>query len=247
MVTKPPVNTRITPNRSNRHGIIRFVIEHDTAGTYPGDLNWLTSKASLVSSDFYIRRDGQIWQLNPDPLQYKTWHAGISSYRSYSNLNEYALGIEMEHASQASNWPDVQIAACTQLTAWLVEEFQLDMTLEPIVSHARVAMPPGRKSDPRGFPWPDFMTRVRKMLGLVKRKAKLIWPMKLNPIPLELLFVQNASFTDGNMLSYITGLTPLVPFSEDGLVAVRPFFEAHGFRVEWNSQKLELRILPQDA
>jgi hypothetical protein len=85
------------------------------------------------------------------------------------------------------------------------------------------------------------------MLGLIKRKAKLIWPLSPSPIPLELLFVQNASFTDGPTLSSATGLTPLVPFSEDGLVAVRPFFEAHGFRVEWNSRKLELRIVPQDA
>jgi len=155
-VPEPDLKSKPSPNRSSRHGKVRFIIMHDTVGRYPGDLNWLTSAHSKVSSDFYIRRNGELWQLNPDPIHSKTWHAGKSTYQGFSNLNEYSVGIEMEHFQDADDWPPDQVNAAAHLVAYLVEQFDLDLASHPIVSHAEVARPSGRKRDPRNFPWNLF-------------------------------------------------------------------------------------------
>lgn len=244
-VPRPPFQVRNSPNRSRRHERVRFIVMHDTVGSFPGDIGWLTNPASEVSSDFYVQRNGEVWQLNPDLRQAKTWHAGTSLYQQFSNLNEYSIGIEMEHRFDTDDWPEQQVQAAARLAAWLVEEFDLDLVTQPIVSHAQVALPPGRKRDPRNLPWSAFGQQVRQSLGERAEPAKLVWGATGQAIPVELRFVAGTTLATAEALTAATGFSRLVPMSEDGLVAVRPFFEAHGFRVEWDAASRQIAILPQ--
>jgi AmpD protein len=47
-----------------------------------------------VSSHFYIRRDGALWQFVG--CDDRAWHAGQSQYRGRENCNDDSIGIELE-------------------------------------------------------------------------------------------------------------------------------------------------------
>ena len=72
----------------------RAIVLHDTAGDLgEGSISWLTDKKSKVSAHFVVKRDGEIAQLANTNI--KTWHAGASSWRGKSNLNDWSIGIEI--------------------------------------------------------------------------------------------------------------------------------------------------------
>jgi N-acetyl-anhydromuramyl-L-alanine amidase AmpD len=248
-VTKPTLRIKTARNHSRRHGRVRFIVMHDTVGTFPGDINFLTSRESGVSCDFYVRRNGDLFQLNSDLTGTKTFHAGVSSYQGFSNLNEQSLGIEQEHSlSAGGDWPDAQVEASAHLVAWLVQEFNLDLDTHPIVSHAQVAKPAGRKIDPRSFPWADFMNRVQRFLnGENIPGVQLVFGATGNVIPVDMRMIRNSFFAKLDALEAATGLSAPVHIAvEDGWVAVRPFFEANDFRVEWDAVNEKIEVFPQD-
>ena len=82
---------------SNVGGIVspRLIVLHDTAGDLSGDgsISWLSDKKSKVSAHFVVKRNGEIVQLVETNI--KTWHAGVSSWRGKSNLNDWSIGIEI--------------------------------------------------------------------------------------------------------------------------------------------------------
>ncbi|WP_200837963.1 peptidoglycan recognition protein family protein, partial [Starkeya nomas] len=75
--------------------------------------------ASKVSAHFVVARDGSVTQLAPCNVQ--TWHAGKSSWRGRSNVNSFAVGIEIAnpgplHKVASGGWsndrdPDEEVAA----------------------------------------------------------------------------------------------------------------------------------------
>jgi len=155
---------RPTANLSKRRRKISLIVLHHTGGTMPGDLAWLTSKASHVSADFLVCKDETIYKLNPQLRELQTWHAGVSEWRGRKNCNGYSVGIEQEHRP-GDVWTDAQVEACAKLCGWLVQRFDLDLDAFCIQSHAAVAVPHGRKTDPENFPWTRFGELVRGFLG----------------------------------------------------------------------------------
>ena len=140
-----------TPNLGKRRLKPTLIVLHHTGGSLVGDLTTLTSKAAKVSADFLISQSGQIYKLNPQLSEYVTWHAGVSEYKGRKNCNGFSFGIEMTHRV-GDVWSDSQVRACADLCRWLREKFgNLDIT-----SHAEVALPKGRKTDPENFPWVRF-------------------------------------------------------------------------------------------
>jgi N-acetylmuramoyl-L-alanine amidase len=157
-MTQPKWKFAPSPNitENGRKGV-KFIVLHHTGGSYPGDLNWLTSRGSKVSCDFYISRDGVIYKLNPQLSTHATWHAGKSQYGQYSDLNKWSIGIELEH-KPGELWDVRQLTACRQLCRWLMARYGLGAA--DVVGHKDVAMPRGRKSDPENFD----MARFRLLL-----------------------------------------------------------------------------------
>ena len=58
-------------------------------------INHLTNPKSKVSSHYFIKKNGEILNLVPD--LYIAWHAGISYWKNYKNLNNYSIGIEISN------------------------------------------------------------------------------------------------------------------------------------------------------
>ena len=106
-----------------------------------------------VSSHFFIRRDGELWQFVD--CDQRAWHAGVSHYRGRDNCNDDSIGIELEGLEGDSFEPS-QYETLTSLAAALLQRYPI----AHIAGHEDVA--PGRKFDPGpGFDWSE----LRKSLG----------------------------------------------------------------------------------
>lgn len=99
-----------------------------------------------VSSHFYIRRKGELWQFVS--CEERAWHAGVSSYRGRDNCNDDSIGIELE-GLEGEAFEAEQYETLGSLCAALGQRYPV----QHIAGHEHVA--PGRKADPgSGFQWP---------------------------------------------------------------------------------------------
>lgn len=110
---------RRTPNTGRPLEPVGIIV-HDTGSmNAAGSISWLCDPASKVSAHFVVARDGGVTQLAPCNVQ--TWHAGKSSWRGRSNVNFFAVGIEIAnpgplHKVASGGWsndrdPDEEVAA----------------------------------------------------------------------------------------------------------------------------------------
>ena len=99
-----------------------------------------------VSSHFFIRRDGQLWQFVSGDE--RAWHAGASRWRGRDNCNDDSIGIELEGLEGQAFQP-AQYESLTALCAALAQRYPI----RHVAGHEHIA--PGRKHDPgSGFDWP---------------------------------------------------------------------------------------------
>jgi len=98
-----------------------------------------------VSSHFYIRRQGELWQFVS--CDDRAWHAGVSCYRGRDNCNDDSIGIELE-GLEGESFEAEQYETLGSLCAALGQRYPV----QHIAGHEHVA--PGRKADPGpGFQW----------------------------------------------------------------------------------------------
>lgn len=99
-----------------------------------------------VSSHFYIRRQGELWQFVS--CADRAWHAGVSCYRGRENCNDDSIGIELE-GLEGGTFEPAQYETLASLCAALGQHYPV----QHIAGHEHIA--PGRKADPgAGFQWP---------------------------------------------------------------------------------------------
>jgi hypothetical protein len=147
-----------SPNYSLRGGqSISMIVLHATVGSMRSALAWLTNPAARVSTHYLIDKSGHIYQLVAD--EYCAWHAGRASWHGQTAINEISLGIELENANDGRDaYPPEQIDALQQLVEAKVTQYRIAPNM--ITRHLDVAVPKGRKTDPAGFPWADFIGRL---------------------------------------------------------------------------------------
>jgi N-acetyl-anhydromuramoyl-L-alanine amidase len=98
-----------------------------------------------VSSHFYIRRGGELWQFVS--CDARAWHAGVSQYRGRANCNDDSIGIELE-GLEGECFEPAQYEALAALCAALGANYPV----QHVAGHEHIA--PGRKRDPGpGFDW----------------------------------------------------------------------------------------------
>ncbi|MCS6840193.1 MAG: N-acetylmuramoyl-L-alanine amidase [Roseiflexus sp.] len=153
------INTSIrSPNYGSRRGrSISMIVLHATAGSARSALAWLTNPAARVSAHYLIDKAGQIYRLVPD--EYAAWHAGRAEWRGETAINEISLGIELENANNGHDpYPMAQLNALVDLTREKVAQYRIAPDM--VVRHLDIAIPRGRKNDPAGFPWVEFLRRI---------------------------------------------------------------------------------------
>ncbi len=97
-----------------------------------------------VSAHFFIEREGRIVQFVS--TNDRAWHAGISSFCGQEDCNNYSIGIELE-GCDTFPFTETQYHSLKILKDILMAQYP-GITEDRIVSHAEIALPPGRKTDP---------------------------------------------------------------------------------------------------
>lgn len=104
---------------------------------------------AAVSAHFTIGRDGSIVQ-NVSTFG-RAWHAGVSvGPDGRRSVNDNSIGIELVNLNDGKQeYPEAQLQALRGIIAAMRRRFPI----KAIASHEYVAQPPGRKNDPKNFPW----------------------------------------------------------------------------------------------
>jgi N-acetylmuramoyl-L-alanine amidase len=127
-------------NVSKWTNICEYIVLHDTGVIWNGNIPILLGEnGSRVSCHFLIRQDWTTYKLW-DPKQI-LWHCWESMWEGKTNLNRYAVGIEVE-------WPwftKVQRVKLRELTRHLMAV--LNIPKDRVIRHRDIA--PWRKFDPR--------------------------------------------------------------------------------------------------
>ena len=131
---------------------IRFIIFHYTGMNKENDaIKRLTTEKSKVSSHYFIKNNGEIINLVPD--LYVAWHAGVSSWKNYSSINKYSIGIEISNPGHSNNYKKYtkkQINSILKLSHFLKKKYKIKSKF--ILGHSDIS--PNRKKDPgEKFPW----------------------------------------------------------------------------------------------
>jgi N-acetyl-anhydromuramyl-L-alanine amidase AmpD len=160
--------SRHSPNWSVRPSgaSISCVVIHATAdeGDEAGAESWLCARDSQASAHLLIRRDGQVVRLVPDKS--RAWHAGVSAFRGCSDVNDFSLGWELCNRNDGREpFTDAQYEIVARIAAHYIAQ---GLGFPEFAGHDEVALPPGRKTDPRGFDWTRFVkaTLVRCASGV---------------------------------------------------------------------------------
>ncbi len=134
---------------------VQFLVLHYTVGDFPSALKILTQ--GPVSSHYLVRDDPPtVYRLVDESRM--GWHAGVSSWKGYTQLNASSIGIEIvnlavEGPPETGYWPEfpkAQMDAVVELVKDIVKRHQIRP--DRIVGHSDIA--PQRKMDPGPkFPW----------------------------------------------------------------------------------------------
>ncbi|MGD8717911.1 MAG: N-acetylmuramoyl-L-alanine amidase [Candidatus Zixiibacteriota bacterium] len=119
---------------------VDWIVLHYTAGSYPGDLNWLarSPRPSCPSAHFYICPRGDVYQMVR--LENVAFHAGITWSRPYTwqwrrwralRPNERSVGIEISNAGPPYDFTEEQYRALAFLLPPLLGRFGVPVATLP--------------------------------------------------------------------------------------------------------------------
>ncbi|KFK97794.1 MULTISPECIES: N-acetylmuramoyl-L-alanine amidase [unclassified Serratia (in: enterobacteria)] len=140
---------------------IRFLVMHYTAEDFHSSLKTLTDEhvsAHYLLPEHPSLRCGKPVAFQLVPEEMRAWHAGASSWRGRTNLNDTSLGIEIvnpgfRHTLLGKQWQPYsreQIELLIHLSGDIVQRYAIKPT--DVVGHSDIA--PQRKQDPGPlFPW----------------------------------------------------------------------------------------------
>ena len=115
--------------------LIDKVIVHVTQGSWTSAINWFADPAAGASAHYVVRSlDGVVSQsvLEKDIA----WHSGNWPY------NQSSIGIEHEGYFDNPAWfTDEMFRASAQLTAYLVDKYQIPINRQHIIGHNEVPDP----------------------------------------------------------------------------------------------------------
>jgi N-acetylmuramoyl-L-alanine amidase len=147
---------RPSPNFDSRceQPIDMLVLHYTGMFTAQGALDKLCNSDCVrkVSAHYVVDEDGTIYQLVDETN--RAWHAGLSSWRGNSNINQRSIGIEIVNPGHEYGYrpfPSAQMESVADLCAAIISRHAIPA--RNVVGHSDIA--PERKDDPGElFSWP---------------------------------------------------------------------------------------------
>ena len=157
-------DTYVSLGRNER---IQFIVVHYTATNNEYSIKELIS--NRVSAHFLVLDEDDNIIYNLVPLDQRAWHAGASSFRGRTNLNDTSIGIEIvsdgiarDRRNDSNRYPPydayleykpIQIEKVAQIIKYVAARYNIPA--KNIVAHSDIA--PSRKKDPGAkFPWKEL-------------------------------------------------------------------------------------------
>ncbi|MDA7480893.1 N-acetylmuramoyl-L-alanine amidase [Candidatus Pelagibacter ubique] len=162
---------------------IKFIIFHYTGMKSESNaLKRLTEIQSEVSCHYLIKNNGEIVKIVPD--LYIAWHAGKSSWKNYTSLNQNSIGIEITnpgHEYGYKNFTQKQITTLVKLSKFLIKKYKINP--KNILGHSDIAVL--RKKDPgEKFPW-EYLSKNKIGIWHTLNKQDLLKNRKLKISKIE--------------------------------------------------------------
>lgn len=140
----------LSPNHDRRPpgAVVDTIVVHATVLDSAEEvIRRFADPGSRVSSHYTIDRDGRVVRHVDERL--RAWHAGASRMPDGREaVNDFSIGIELVNRNDGQDpYPGEQVDALVNL----VREISLRYPIRYVVSHAEIAIPKGRKTDPAGL------------------------------------------------------------------------------------------------
>jgi N-acetylmuramoyl-L-alanine amidase len=157
-----------SPNFDSRDGqeVDMLVLHYTGMRSMAAALDKLRDPAAKVSAHYLVDEDGGIYRL-VDEAQ-RAWHAGVSSWRGNTNINQRSVGIEIVNPGHEYGYrpfPKAQMESVAELCKGILARHNIPA--RNVVGHSDVA--PARKDDPGELF--DWQWLARQGVGL--------WPIEV--------------------------------------------------------------------
>jgi N-acetylmuramoyl-L-alanine amidase len=134
------------------------IVDHITAGSFPGCLTWMLSSSSKASAHYLVTRAGNIYQLVQD--EDTAWANGEANNPSWylydgTNPNRYTLSIE--HEGFDGKLTEEQYQATLWLHRYLIGKHGLPVDADHIIGHYRIDSVDRPNCPGPNFPWDRLM------------------------------------------------------------------------------------------
>jgi len=172
-------------NFSGRQGSkIVAIVNHITAGKYPGCRDWLCNPAAKASAHYIVTRDGQIIQLVADINS--AWHAGgvnKSNWPLYDGVNPNRRTIGIEHegytgAGAGGDLTEAQYQATLWLHRQLIAKHNILVDKDHIIGHYRIDSVNRPNCPGPKFPWDRLFNDLRSKVNPEQWKLDIITEAK---------------------------------------------------------------------
>jgi N-acetylmuramoyl-L-alanine amidase len=145
-----------SPNFDSRqgHAIDMLVLHYTGMPTFEEAKKRLCDADAKVSAHYLIDENGSTYCIVPE--ERRAWHAGLSSWRGESNINQRSIGIEIVNPGHEFGYrpfPAAQMKAVAMLARDFIARHKIPA--RNVVAHSDIA--PARKEDPGElFDWPTL-------------------------------------------------------------------------------------------
>ena len=145
-----------SPNHYNgRHGRKPIaIVDHITAGNYPGCLDWMKNPKAQASANYLVTRAGQIFQLVKD--EDGSWANGAvnkPNWPLYDGANPNYYTISIEHEGFDGSLTEAQYQATLWLHKQLVAKWGIPVDRDHIIGHYRIDSVNRPNCPGPKFPW----------------------------------------------------------------------------------------------
>ena len=156
---------RPSPNWNHRPPgtAVDAIVLHATADAETQQsVAWCCDRTSKVRYHAIVDRNGTVYSLVDTDR--RAWHAGVSAFMGRENCNDYSIGLSFGNRNDGREpYTDEQCSVGAAIVAGYMRRHP-SIALDRITTHALVARPLGRKTDPIAFNLSRFLILVQANL-----------------------------------------------------------------------------------